>query len=174
MGSDGVDGKGVDGFDGFDGGTSDVEVLWCPSCGERTHRSSLFDSRLPVVLVAPVRTEIVVRVCPMAVLWHSDVIPFRVHEVGKEREELEEKSKEISVGDVGQTRRALPDSARKRKVKVKEMGKKRVNETRSVLDRMMGGQAQLPSGGEAVGNNNSEGRAQSHSAFDTGSFPAPV
>ena len=48
----------------------------------------------------------------------------------------EEKAKEASLTEVGQTVKALSDSARKRKVKVKKRWEKLVNETRTVLDRV--------------------------------------
>ena len=54
------------------------------------------------------------------------------------------------------TGKALPDSARKRKVKAKEMWKTRVKETRHPVDRLLGSRAQLPSGSEAVGNDKRE------------------
>ena len=47
---------------------------------------------------------------------------------------------------MSKTVKALPDSARKQKVKAKEMVKQRVNKTRTDLDKLMGSQAQLPCG----------------------------
>ena len=70
------------------------------------------------------------------------------------------------------TEKAIPDSARKRNVNAKETRTKRANETRTVLDRRMGSRAQLPSGSEAVVNDNKEGRALSHSAFNRARFLA--
>ena len=68
---------------------------------------------------------------------------------------------------MGKTGKALLDSARKRKVKVKEMWKKRVNKTRTLLNRLMGSREQQPLVGEAVVNDNNEGREVSHSALDS-------
>ena len=59
---------------------------------------------------------------------------------------MKEKSKEASVACVGKTGKTLPDNARKRKVKANEMEKTRVNETKTVSDKLMGSRAQLPSG----------------------------
>ena len=67
---------------------------------------------------------------------------------------LEETSKEDRLADGGKTGEALPDSVRERKVKSKEIGKKRV-------------------GSEAVVNDNIERRALFYSAFDRASFTAP-
>ena len=66
-------------------------------------------------------------------------------------------SKEASVTAVSKTKKALPDSASKRKVKAKEMESERVKDTRNFLYRLMGSRSQLPSGRETVVNHNSEG-----------------
>ena len=58
-------------------------------------------------------------------------------------------------------------------MKANERWRKRVHETRTVLDRLKGSRAQLPSGREAVVNDNNEGRAQCYGALDSASFLAP-
>ena len=71
---------------------------------------------------------------------------------------IEETYKDASVAYVVNAVKALPESARKRKLNAKEMRQTRVDENRSVLGRLMGNQAQLPSGSEAVVNDTNEGR----------------
>ena len=51
-------------------------------------------------------------------------------------------AQEANVTDLSKTEKVLPDSANKREVNAKEMGRKRVNDTRTV--RLMGSRAQLP------------------------------
>ena len=82
-------------------------------------------------------------------------------------------AKEANVTDVSKTERALPDSASNRKVKAKEMEKRRDNETKTVLDWLMGSRAQLPLGSGTFVHDNNERRSLCFSAFDSASFPAP-
>ena len=72
----------------------------------------------------------------------------------------------------GKTVKALPDSARKRKVTVKEIGiTSQRNQNSLVL--AVGKPTQLPSGSGIGVNDNSEGGARSYSAPDSASFLAP-
>ena len=67
---------------------------------------------------------------------------------------------------------ALPDSANKQQLSVNEFGRKRVNETGTVLDKHMGSREQLTSGSETVVNDDNEGRALCRSALESASFLA--
>ena len=94
-------------------------------------------------------------------------------ELMRVRDGITKAARESEVTDASEMEKALPDSANTRKVKGKGMESTRVKETRTVLDRLMGGRAQLPSGSETVVSDNSEGTALSSSALDSACFPAP-
>ena len=78
----------------------------------------------------------------------STEVKGKCNELTKAVDGSAETAKEPCVTGVGEKGTARPDSVHKRKVKAKEVWRKRVNETRTVLDRLMTSRAQLPSGGD--------------------------